>query len=139
MTTPQAEYDADRSQGFAGAWTALVDDGIPVVALHEVPRLTTPAIECMSQFGATIDGCSEPVDGLLTGHPSWMALAAQLEPRVPVIDLTPGLCPDGTCRPVIGNIYTYRDDSHVSAPYAQSLSWMLAAGLQAAEPGLFAP
>jgi peptidoglycan/LPS O-acetylase OafA/YrhL len=49
-----------------------------------------------------------------------------------LIDLTPEICPHHLCRAVIGNALTYRDDSHLSATFARTLSPWLERGLEAA-------
>lgn len=45
--------------------------------------------------------------------------------RVRAIDVTPFVCPDGVCRPLVGNIYVFFDDNHVTTDYARSLSWAI--------------
>jgi peptidoglycan/LPS O-acetylase OafA/YrhL len=49
-----------------------------------------------------------------------------------LIDLTPEICPQHLCRAVIGNALTYRDDSHLTATFAATLSPWLERGLEAA-------
>ncbi len=43
--------------------------------------------------------------------------------RVRAVDLTPLVCPDGTCRPFVGNIAVYFDDNHLTTDYTRSMSW----------------
>ncbi|WP_431961590.1 SGNH hydrolase domain-containing protein [Actinacidiphila sp. bgisy160] len=46
---------------------------------------------------------------------------------VTVIDPEPWLCaPDGTCRVAVGNVFVYRDDSHIADAYAEALAPVLA-------------
>ena len=42
------------------------------------------------------------------------------------------VCPEGTCRPVVGGVLTYRQGSHISDTYARTLSPMFGARLDAA-------
>ncbi len=133
-----AEYDDEMATGYVQAWQPVLDAGIPVVALREIPRLAESAVPCMTAFGATLDDCSFSFESLQQG-PSWLEMAAGREPRVGFVDLDAGICPDGICRPLIGNIYTYRDDSHLSDPFARSLSWLLEDQLRALHPELLAP
>ena len=37
------------------------------------------------------------------------------------VDMDDLICPDGGCPPVIGNVYTYRDDNHLTATYIRSM------------------
>ncbi len=39
---------------------------------------------------------------------------------VRVLDLTPAICPEGTCLPVVGNVYVFLDDNHLTGAYATS-------------------
>lgn len=131
------DYDQLVSHGYSGAWKPIIDAGIPVVAIKEVPRFRDTATVCMERSGATIEGCSETLESLTSDGPSWLQLATEQEPRAGLIDMNSGLCPDGVCRPVIGNVYTYRDDSHVSDPYSRSLAWLFDAQLRPLHPELY--
>jgi len=39
-----------------------------------------------------------------------------------LIDLKDVYCPDGMCSPVVGNIYVYLDDNHVSKTYSRTMA-----------------
>ena len=39
-----------------------------------------------------------------------------------MVDLKDVYCPDGTCSAVIGNIYVYLDDNHVSKTYGRTMA-----------------
>jgi peptidoglycan/LPS O-acetylase OafA/YrhL len=58
--------------------------------------------------------------------------AARRAPGGHLIDLTGEICPQHLCRAVIGNALTYRDDSHLTATFARTLSPWLERGLEAA-------
>jgi len=68
---------------------------------------------------------------------SWARLAATRVPGVVQVDPAPYVCPGGVCPAIIGNVRTYRDDSHLSIPYVQSLEWLLEPAVRQAAPGLF--
>jgi len=42
--------------------------------------------------------------------------------RVHILDLSDLFCDGAVCQPVKNGIIVYRDDSHISAPFAQSLA-----------------
>ncbi|GAB3996067.1 hypothetical protein GCM10029992_15030 [Glycomyces albus] len=46
--------------------------------------------------------------------------------NVAFADLTPYVCPDAQCPPVIGNVLTYRDASHLTATFSASLAPFIA-------------
>ena len=135
LAQPQAEWDDLQADGYVEAWQPVLDAGIPVVALREVPRYPASAIPCLTAQGATAEGCSYAIDDVT--QVSWMRMAAEREPRVGSIDLDPGICPDGMCQSIMGNVYTFRDDSHISDPFARSLAWMLEDELRLLHPELF--
>ena len=39
-----------------------------------------------------------------------------------MVDLKDMYCPDGVCSPVVGNIYVYLDDNHVSKTYGTTMA-----------------
>jgi peptidoglycan/LPS O-acetylase OafA/YrhL len=135
LSQPRGEWDDLQADGYVEAWQPVLDAGIQVVALREVPRYPASAIPCLSAPGATAEGCSYPIADVT--QVSWMGMAAEREPRVGFIDLDAGICPDGRCQSILGNIYTYRDDSHLSPPFAGSLAWLLEDELRRLHPELF--
>jgi hypothetical protein len=48
-----------------------------------------------------------------------LPLAREL-PLYSTLDLTDLICPAGQCPPVVGNVYVYWDDDHLSRVYSQS-------------------
>jgi hypothetical protein len=53
---------------------------------------------------------------------------------VHVIDMTDAICPTARCAPVIGNVLVYRQGSHLTATYVESLAPRL--GEELASAGL---
>lgn len=59
-----------------------------------------------------------------------------LPPNVTVLDLTDRFCEPDVCRPVIGNVLVYWDDSHIGATFMRTLApelerrWIRAEGRQ---------
>ena len=39
-----------------------------------------------------------------------------------MVDLKDVYCPDGMCSPVVGNIYVYLDENHVSKTYGRTMA-----------------
>lgn len=52
------------------------------------------------------------------------------------IDLSGSLCGPERCEPVVGNVTVYRDGSHLTATYAQTLTRALRAALAEQAPWL---
>ena len=75
----------------------------------------------------------------LVARQSRISLAAQIEPRVVVADLNEVICPADGCRAVIGNVVTYRDDNHLTAPFVHSLTWWAEQQVHRVRPDLLLP
>ncbi|WP_367379395.1 SGNH hydrolase domain-containing protein [Subtercola boreus] len=55
------------------------------------------------------------------------------------LNLNDLLCPGDVCNAAIGNVVTYRDDSHLTDPFARSLTWAFDERLRPGLPSLFPP
>ena len=55
---------------------------------------------------------------------------------VPFVDPTPWLCGTEVCPVVVGQFLVYRDDSHLSVPFARWLGPVLGLELRRAVPAL---
>ena len=62
--------------------------------------------------------------------------ALQTGGKVPVVSVQDLVCPGDTCQPVIGNVVTFFDASHLTASYARSLSGELARRIVKVVPGV---
>jgi hypothetical protein len=65
------------------------------------------------------------VDGALAPQDPLGTLADAFSERFYPIDMTDYLCPQGECPGVIGNVFVYMDNNHLSATYAASMAPML--------------
>jgi hypothetical protein len=43
-----------------------------------------------------------------------------------MVDMGDLICPDGTCVPVVGNVFTYWDNNHLTVEYVRSLAPLFA-------------
>lgn len=121
-----AEVDGPGERLVPGIGRALIelsDAGIDVIAVRDNPRFSESRYDCAYVNGADHDVCrTDLVDALAEESPldqvSWMD-------GVHPVDLTAYICPDGVCPAVIGNVYVYLDDNHLTATYATTLSAMM--------------
>ena len=96
------------------------DRGIEVVGVRDNPRFDFDMAECVEENDDVLESCSparadmfppvSPLNGLEPGTPLYRS-----------IDMTDLLCPDETCPPIIGNVYVYIDNNHVSATYWRTM------------------
>lgn len=100
----------------------FLDAGIPVVALRDTPRFVNPPPECVDRHGAEASECQAPVEELLAKESPLLALeeSGTLGENFSTMDMTDLLCPEGICKPVIGNVLVYMDQSHLTGVFARS-------------------
>ncbi|EWS79983.1 hypothetical protein BF93_08610 [Brachybacterium phenoliresistens] len=138
-STTLVTYDPEErvSPGIEDGLSRLTERGIPVLAFRDQPRLVdVQPTECLEEHGADSPLCTVPAADIFAPERPDAELLARADaegpaPVVPV-DMTPLYCPEGTCRPVIGNVAVYLDEDHISGTYARSTSGALQDQLDAA-------
>lgn len=118
---------------------ALVQDrGIPALVLRDNPRWAVDEYACA--FDAVRSGgdaraadaaCGAPLtDKLAATDPTLSFADPDPARRVVVADpSTEVLCPGGRCSPIIGNVYVYRDDDHLTADFSATMGPWIGAQL----------
>lgn len=120
-----ADSDSPDEQVIEGL-DALLDTfdaaGIPVVGVRDNPRsAVTNFWTCAVQ---NLDCDFAAAGALAEENP-----ADPYSGRMMLVDFTPWICPDGTCRVVIGHLSVYLDMNHLSAQFARTLGPALSAQL----------
>lgn len=105
--------------GLPEAAELLRQEGIPVVGIRDNPRYDFSMIQCAETNGKMSGKCTSDVAEKLTDTGTVNAYFNSL-PGVELMDMTDLLCPDGTCRPVVGNVYVYMDSNHLTTTYTAS-------------------
>lgn len=120
-------HETDLVNGYASLMRPLVDAGIAVRVILDIPYPDFAAPDCVQVNGPASDRCQIH---LPDGQPRSDALrsAAELVPGVKVLDLTSYFCRDGLCPAVIGNVLVYRDN-HMTNTFAKTLAEPLQAAL----------
>ncbi len=115
------ESAAAMVEGLRRQWRPLVERGTQVVVLQDnqnpgfevyacvAENLDDPAGECGFERGTS------PTRRTL-------ADAASGQQGVRLVDLTAAICPTPTCPPVVGGVLVYRQGSHLTATYVESLA-----------------
>jgi hypothetical protein len=97
-----------------------------VIVLGDIPGRNQQPVDCLLSAHASPANCSEAI---APAQPDITNAVAQLAgyDKVGFIDTTGWFCYDAQCPLVVGNLITYRDDTHVSQIYAAALSGALKA------------
>ncbi|KUG62206.1 hypothetical protein AVL61_03840 [Kocuria rosea subsp. polaris] len=123
------ENEEQFTPGMEQRIRGLAQRGIQVVALRDNPRFDFVPARCAAEHGADAPECT--ASHTILGPDSPLAPVAEL-PRVSLVDLGDLICPDGTCTPVVGNVFTYWDNNHLTVEYVRTLAPMFAERVEAA-------
>lgn len=96
--------------------------GIEVINIRDNPRWTFHMPDCVQRWGVGSERCTAPRHEKLADE--WPKESLEGIPNMEYLDFTEQLCPggpDALCPGVIGNVYVYMDDNHVSRTYALTL------------------
>ena len=115
--------------GQVAAWTALNDAGIPVIAVRDTPRFEWRVPECLGAFPNTPDRCGALRKDVYADVSPTLS-SDGLPSSVVELDLSDGFC-RARCEAVVGNVVIYRDDNHMTASYARTLTALLDERLRA--------
>lgn len=101
----------------------LTEAGIQVIGLRDNPRFEYNIYECAQKAGADKSSCARPAsDKYAAENPAKEIFDKYRNQGAVMVDLKDVYCPDGMCSPVVGNIYVYFDDNHVSKTYGRTMA-----------------
>jgi hypothetical protein len=102
------------------AWRNLPD--VPIVAIRDNPWATGDVLTCVAEHPNTAaQVCAvSRAEGLAIFD--GQAEAAQQVPRAHLVDVTSLYCTAIVCPPVIGHVLVYKDHTHITATFAETLS-----------------
>lgn len=106
--------------GFAQYWNTLMDAGIEVLVLRDVPQLEKNVQECLADNYENPDVCARAREDAVLGK-KLLKEAVDLAPGVHVADFTDVFCTKSICKPVIGNVAVYSDNYHITDTFAVSM------------------
>ncbi len=136
--------DADRTReamvdGLASDWKTLVDADIPVVALLDNPAPNAVIYECVAQNPTSLQDCAfDKAAGVKASAAQTQRAAAAKVPGVDILDLTDVVCPDDDrCAPVIGDVLVYRQGTHLTRTYINSMASQMSRALFRVSEGRF--
>jgi peptidoglycan/LPS O-acetylase OafA/YrhL len=130
VLTSSSHYEAPEGEsvadGFADAWSRYGEEGLRVGVIIDPPLPGRAVNECIETAPETyVEECAfEAAESPRSGSADQEQALEATSSATPV-DLTAGICPGGTCPPVIGNVIVWRDSNHLTATYAASMApWL---------------
>jgi hypothetical protein len=118
-------YVRTKIDGYVAAWKAIPRSVRDVFVLRDVPHSRSGTAECVSRAIARRRNpalrCARRRRGALL--PDLAAVAADRtdSDRVKLVDLTPFMCDDDVCFPVVGGALVIRDIGHLTRTFSTTL------------------
>ncbi|AOT05246.1 acyltransferase family protein [Arthrobacter sp. U41] len=109
----------------------FTEAGIEVVGIRDNPRFSMNMPECVQKNGPEAPKCQVPLQESLAASSPLDAYRGKM-PGLYLMDLSDFICAGGTCPAVVGNVYVYKDDNHLTKTYVQSMIPMFEQRLLAA-------
>ncbi|WP_150459965.1 acyltransferase family protein [Nesterenkonia ebinurensis] len=121
VTTGTVSFGSDSEEhihrGAPERWAEITDTGAELLLLRGIVRPDQNVADCLALHGASPE-CGAHFGSYAETNP---LLETDLPQSAYVLDLTPHICPDQSCPPVVGNVAVYRDESHFSNHYMETL------------------
>lgn len=115
--------------GMEVALETLQQSGTPVVLIRDNPRFSFNAYECADALAdgdrtiAATVGANQDC-GVSRGKALAQENPADVlsQPGIATVDMTDRLCRAGSCPAIIGNVFVYLDDNHLTSTYAATMA-----------------
>ena len=130
LTHEEAPYETEVP-GYLEGVRPFAAAGIDVIGIRDNPRFTFNMPECVQRNGADATECSVPLAESLADPSPLDGYRGKLE-RLHLMDLSDFICARGICPGVVGNVYVYKDDNHLTRTYVESMIPMFEERLLAA-------
>ncbi|MCB0870495.1 MAG: hypothetical protein KDB52_06650 [Solirubrobacterales bacterium] len=91
-----------------------------VVVLRDLPRSEFRPPDCLLENPENLAACD--FRGFRKNPPGFDLVAARRTPGVRLVDLSATVCPGGICNSARNGMVIYRDTTHISATYAETLT-----------------
>jgi hypothetical protein len=126
--------DAERAdrylEGLLGPVRSMEDVGIDVALIADTPRPRRNVPECLATTDL-VSECTVSIGEALV--PDIHRSVAELVGDTTYINMTPWICTDELCPPIVDNVVVWRDTHHITATYALALAPVLSARLPAVD------
>jgi len=123
------QFEATKIGGFIRAWKALPPSVSEVFVLHDVPNNGKTTAGCVERAVARHRNagvrCARPRGTALRTDHQAVAAAQSASDRAELIDLTPHMCDEQKCFPVVGGALVIKDVGHLTRTFSTTLGLYL--------------
>ena len=125
------ELSEQLAKNFTGTWDRWAAGGRQVLVVRDVPEHPSGSVsDCVAQSHTTNDPCALPRSEADPIDPVDLALAANRDPSIHSLDLSPNFCDALTCHFVVGGVITTRDSQHLTVTFANTLAPQIAEAIE---------
>ncbi|WP_426999195.1 acyltransferase family protein [Pseudarthrobacter sp. N5] len=117
--------------GYLDGIKQFTEAGMDVVGIRDNPRFSSNMPECVQKNGADAPECNHPLNESLA-EPSPLDDYQEKVVGLHLMDMSDFICAEGVCPAVVGNVYVYKDDNHLTKTYVESMIPMFEQRLLAA-------
>ncbi|UOQ86820.1 acyltransferase family protein [Gracilibacillus salinarum] len=121
FTTANVNSGSTIPEGYLKQWEKF-ESVTTIFAIRDNPRMKEKIPLCLEE--KSIEECSVPRKDVLSDSIPWEN-TDNIPGNVYFADLSDQFCDDDTCYPVIGNVVVYKDQHHITALYAKSMTNVL--------------
>jgi hypothetical protein len=107
-------------EGLERAWSNIVANGTPVLAIKDSPMPIPKVIRCLEINSQ--EECSAKRSESLLFDPQIEAVNRFDSELVSLVEFDDVFCDDSVCFPVIGNVVVYRDANHLTSTFTRTLA-----------------
>ncbi|WP_144659078.1 acyltransferase family protein [Paenarthrobacter nicotinovorans] len=125
--------DEDLTWGLDELVGEITDQGVEVIAMRDNPRFSFSPSECAMASGVDEPRCRPALSSVLAATNPLDQLEGNYT-GLSILDMTDLICDGASCPGIIGNVYVYLDDNHLSSTYTRSMAdalserWLNATG-----------
>jgi peptidoglycan/LPS O-acetylase OafA/YrhL len=130
LTHKDAPFETEVP-GYLEGIKPFTDAGVEVVGIRDNPRFNVNMPECVQKNGPDAPQCNAPLEESLAASSPLDAYAGKV-PGLHLMDMSDFICAGGSCPAVVGNVYVYKDDNHLTKTYVQTMIPMFEQRLLAA-------
>ncbi|MDQ0619748.1 peptidoglycan/LPS O-acetylase OafA/YrhL [Arthrobacter globiformis] len=130
LTHKEAPFETEVP-GYPEGIKPFTDAGIDVVGVRDNPRFALNMPECVQKYGTDAPECNPPLGESLAAKSPLDAYRGKVD-GLHLMDMSDFICAGGICPAVVGNVYVYKDDNHLTKTYVQSMIPMFEKRLLAA-------
>src|SRR5690606_27786770 len=127
----RVEGAAEMVRGLQRRWKTLMRAGIQVIVLSDTLYPDKQVYRCVAENRDQLSACAFARRQAEKGAIAAQRAAVARTPGVHWIDLNDAICPGEICPAIIGNALIYRQGSHITATYVETLAPRLEAALAA--------